>query len=103
MMTSTALDRARLYQDELVAIRHDIHAHPELGLEEYRTSDLVARKLQEWGIEVHRGVGKTGVVGVLRNGNGDTAIGLRADMDALPISSPANWRNGGSRCIAASV
>jgi hippurate hydrolase len=84
-MTSTALDRARLYQDELVAIRHDIHAHPELGLEEYRTSDLVARKLQEWGIEVHRGVGKTGVVGVLRNGNGDTAIGLRADMDALPI------------------
>jgi amidohydrolase len=79
------LDRARLYQHELSAIRHDIHAHPELGLEEYRTADLVARKLEEYGIEVHRGVGKTGVVGVLRNGNGQASIGLRADMDALPI------------------
>ncbi|HEY0422053.1 MAG TPA: amidohydrolase, partial [Rhodopila sp.] len=84
-MTQSALDRARLYQDELSAIRRDIHAHPELGLEEYRTADLVAQKLAEWGIEVHRGVGKTGVVGVLRNGNGQVAVGLRADMDALPI------------------
>ncbi len=84
-MTQSALDRARQYQDELTAIRRDIHAHPELGLEEYRTADLVAKKLEEWGIEVHRGVGKTGVVGVLRNGNGQEAVGLRADMDALPI------------------
>jgi amidohydrolase len=84
-MTQTALDRARLYQDELVVMRRDIHAHPELGLEEYRTADLVARKLEEWGIEVHRGVGKTGVVGVLRNGNGQDAVGLRADMDASQI------------------
>src|SRR5271168_1894701 len=89
-MTQSALDaplidRTRRYQDELTDIRRDIHAHPELGLEEYRTSDLVARKLEEWGIEVHRGVGKTGVVGVLRNGNGQDAVGLRADMDALPI------------------
>jgi hippurate hydrolase len=84
-MTSSPLDRARLYQPELVAIRHDIHAHPELGLEEVRTADLVARKLEEWGIEVHRGVGVTGVVGVLRNGNGQASVGLRADMDALPI------------------
>ena len=84
-MTQSALDRARQYQDELVDIRRDIHAHPELGLEEYRTADLVAQKLEEWGIEVHRGVGKTGVVGVLRNGNGQDAVGLRADMDALPI------------------
>ncbi|HET6609860.1 MAG TPA: M20 aminoacylase family protein [Rhodopila sp.] len=81
----TSLDRARLYQPELTAIRHDIHAHPELGLEEYRTADLVAAKLEEWGIEVHRNVGKTGVVGVLRNGNGQASVGLRADMDALPI------------------
>jgi amidohydrolase len=81
----SALDRARFYQDELSAIRRDIHAHPELGLEEYRTAELVARKLEEWGIEVHRGVGKTGVVGVLRNGNGKASVGLRADMDALPI------------------
>ncbi len=79
------LDRVRSYQDELSAIRRDIHAHPELGLEEYRTAELVARKLEEWGIEVHRGVGKTGVVGVLRNGNGQASVGLRADMDALPI------------------
>ncbi len=79
------LDRIRRYQDELTAIRRDIHAHPELGLEEYRTSDLVARKLEEWGIEVHRGIGKTGVVCVLRNGNGHASIGLRADMDALPM------------------
>jgi amidohydrolase len=84
-MPQSALDRARSFQSELSAIRRDIHAHPELGLEEYRTADLVARKLEEWGIEVHRGVGKTGVVGVLRNGNGQDAVGLRADMDALPI------------------
>ncbi|HVY17553.1 MAG TPA: M20 aminoacylase family protein [Rhodopila sp.] len=81
----TIPDRILGYQDELTAIRRDIHAHPELGLEEYRTADLVAAKLAEWGIEVHRNVGKTGVVGVLRNGNGQAAVGLRADMDALPI------------------
>ncbi len=84
-MTQAKLDRARIYQDELVAIRRDLHAHPELGMEEYRTAEIVAQKLAEWGIEVHRGVGKTGVVGVLRNGNGQAAVGLRADMDALPI------------------
>ena len=84
-MTESALDRARRYQAELTAIRRDIHAHPELGLEEYRTADIVAQKLEEWGIEVHRGIGGTGVVGVLRSGNGQAAVGLRADMDALPI------------------
>jgi amidohydrolase len=84
-MSKSAIDRARSYQNELVAIRHDIHAHPELGLEEVRTAEIVAKKLEEWGIEVHRGVGVTGVVGVLRNGNGQASVGLRADMDALPI------------------
>jgi amidohydrolase len=84
-MTQCTLDRARQYQEELSSIRRDIHAHPELGLQEHRTADLVARKLEEWGIEVYRGVGQTGVVGVLRNGNGEASIGLRADMDALPI------------------
>ena len=83
-MTSP-IDQIRRYHAELTAIRHDIHANPELGLEEHRTADLVARKLEEWGIEVHRGVGTTGVVGVLRSGNGEGTIGLRADMDALPI------------------
>jgi hippurate hydrolase len=81
----TALDAIRGYHDELTAIRRDIHAHPEIGFEEHRTSDLVAAKLAEWGVEVHRGVGGTGVVGVLRRGNGAASIGLRADMDALPI------------------
>jgi amidohydrolase len=89
-MSQSALDRARSFQSELSAIRRDIHAHPELGLEEYRTADLVAQKLEEWGIEVRRGVGKTGVVGVLRNGNGQDAVGLRADMDALPILEATN-------------
>jgi amidohydrolase len=84
-MTQSPLDRVRLYQEELSAIRRDIHAHPELGLQEHRTAELVAKKLEDWGIEVHRGVGHTGVVGVLRNGNGQASIGLRADMDALPI------------------
>jgi amidohydrolase len=73
------------FHDELTAIRRDLHANPELGLEEHRTAEVVAAKLAEWGIEVHRGVGGTGVVGVLRSGNGEQAIGLRAVMDALPI------------------
>jgi len=81
----STIEHIRRDHDELTAIRHDIHAHPELGLEEHRTAELVARKLEEWGIEVHRGVGKTGVVGVLRAGTGNRAIGLRADMDALPM------------------
>ncbi|HET7837665.1 MAG TPA: amidohydrolase, partial [Variovorax sp.] len=68
-----------------VAIRRDIHAHPELGFEEHRTSEKVASLLEEWGIEVHRGIAGTGLVGVLRRGNGKRTIGLRADMDALPL------------------
>jgi len=71
--------------EPIAALRREIHAHPELGFEEFRTSDLVARKLTEWGIEVHRGLGGTGLVGVVKNGNSARAIGLRADMDALPI------------------
>ena len=79
------IDHIRLYQDELTAFRQDLHAHPELGLQEHRTAELVAAQLEALGIEVHRGVGQTGVVGVLRSGNGSGRIGLRADMDALPI------------------
>ena len=71
--------------EELVAIRRDIHAHPELAFEETRTSDIVARELQGYGIELHRGLARTGVVGILRKGTGQRAIGLRADMDALPV------------------
>jgi hippurate hydrolase len=68
-----------------VDIRRDIHAHPELGFEEHRTSDKVATLLAQWGIEVHRGIAGTGLVGVLRRGSGTRSIGLRADMDALPL------------------
>ena len=70
---------------EITAIRHHIHRHPELGFEEAQTSQLVAEKLREWGYEVHVGLAKTGVVGTLKVGNGDKVLGIRADMDALPI------------------
>jgi len=70
---------------EFTAWRRDIHAHPELGFAESRTAELVANRLESFGIEVHRGIGRTGVVGVLRNGASPRTIGLRADMDALPI------------------
>ena len=70
---------------EIQTLRRTIHTHPELRYEEMQTSELIASKLAEWGLEVHRGLGKTGVVGVLRRGNGSRSIGLRADMDALPI------------------
>ena len=73
------------FAHELTAIRRDIHAHPELGFEEERTSTIVAQKLKEWGLEVTTGIGKTGVVGTIRVGNNPRAIGLRADMDALPM------------------
>ncbi len=72
---------------ELTAIRRDIHAHPEMGLEETRTAALVAARLREWGVEVTEGVGRTGVVGTIRGRlPGQRAIGLRADMDALAIT-----------------
>jgi amidohydrolase len=79
------IDRIVQFQAEIQAIRRDIHAHPELRFAENRTSDVVAQKLAAWGIEVHRGMGTTGVVGVIRNGSSNRMIGLRADMDALPI------------------
>ncbi len=70
---------------ELTKIRRDIHAHPELAFQEKRTADIVARELAAYGLEVHRGLAQTGVVGVLRKGSSQRAIGLRADMDALPL------------------
>ncbi len=70
---------------DLIALRHDLHAHPELGFEEHRTSDIVANLLESWGIRVHHGLGGTGVVGTLCVGQGTGAIGLRADMDALAM------------------
>lgn len=73
------------FHNELSEWRRDIHAHPELGFEEQRTADLVAEKLRSFGLDVQRGLGKTGVVATLRVGNSHQTIGLRADMDALPI------------------
>ncbi len=85
-MNSPVLDRLREFHPELTAIRRDIHAHPELGLEESRTAALVAEKLRAWGVDVTEGVGQTGVVGVIKGRlPGQRAIGLRADMDALAI------------------
>jgi hippurate hydrolase len=72
--------------EELSAVRRDIHQHPELCYEEQRTSDLIAAKLTEWGIPVIRGLGKTGVVGIVQNGESKRAVGLRADIDALPMT-----------------
>ncbi len=83
----TLKSAARPYIDELIAIRRDLHAHPELGFEETRTADIVARTLKSYGIEeVHTGIAQTGVVGVVRGrGGSNRAIALRADLDALPI------------------
>ncbi len=85
------LTRIESYAEDLKAIRWDIHAHPEIGFEEQRTSDIVAERLLSWGIEVHRGIGKTGVVGILEGKLGTgRSIGLRADMDALPMQETAD-------------
>ena len=80
------VNRIAAFHDDMVAWRRDLHAHPETAFEEVRTADFVAGKLSEWGIEVHRGLAQTGVVGLLRGrGESQRAIGLRADMDALHI------------------
>ena len=79
------IDDIKAHHAELTAWRRDIHAHPELGFEEHRTADFVAQKLRDFGLEVYTGIGKTGVVGALRVGNTTRSVGLRADMDALPI------------------
>ncbi len=82
---STLLDKLHARADEFMVLRRDIHRHPELAFDEHRTSALVAEKLQGWGYAVERGLGGTGVVGRLVRGSGQRQLGLRADMDALPI------------------
>ena len=79
------------YADELTAIRRDFHQHPEIGFEEVRTSGIVADLLRSWGVdEVHTGIGKTGVVGIIKGKSEGRTIGLRADMDALPMEEQTN-------------
>ncbi len=75
----------RGFEEELRQIRHQIHENPELGLQEFKTSALVAEKLRQWGYEVEQGLATTGIVATLKVGDGEKSIGLRADMDALPI------------------
>ena len=84
-----ALDAIRALEPEMRATRHQIQANPELGFEEFNTSDLVAERLTRWGYAVHRGLGGTGVVGTLVVGDGPKRLGIRADMDALPIQEVA--------------
>ncbi|QIE54881.1 amidohydrolase [Pikeienuella piscinae] len=85
-----AIERIEGYKDELIAIRRDLHEHPELGFEEVRTAGIVAEKLKSWGVEVTTGIGGTGVVGVIEGARPGRTIGLRADMDALPIDEQTN-------------
>ncbi|MBV1879723.1 MAG: amidohydrolase [Pseudomonadales bacterium] len=86
-----ALDTIKNYQQEMTSWRHDIHAHPELAFDEHRTAGIVAEKLRQFGLEVETGIAGTGVVGTLRKGRGNRAIGLRADLDALPILEANNF------------
>ena len=78
------------YVPEMEAVRHDLHAHPETAYEEHRTAKVIADLLKKWGYEVTTGLGKTGVVGRLKVGDGKKSIGLRADFDALPITEMTN-------------
>jgi hippurate hydrolase len=94
-MKMKLIDSVATQVSSLVALRRDIHAHPELCFQEQRTADLVAAKLTEWGIPIHRGLGTTGVVGIVKAGTSTRAIGLRADMDALPMQE-ANTFNHAS-------
>ncbi len=83
--------------EQMTSWRRDIHANPELGFEEIRTASIVSEKLKSWGLEVHQGLGKTGVVGTLRVGNDTRSIGLRADMDALPIDEANSFSHKSTR------
>jgi len=90
-------ERIARMHEEMTGWRRDIHAHPELGFEENRTAGLVADRLRAFGCDVHTGIGKTGVVGVLRAGTAKKAIGLRADMDALPIQEANSFAHRSKR------
>jgi hippurate hydrolase len=90
LRNESLIEDARKDLAHLVALRHDLHAHPEIGLEEVRTAEIVARELANLGYQVHRGLAKTGVVGTLKLGDGRRTLGLRADIDALPILEATN-------------
>ncbi len=102
---TSPVEHIRRYHQELTEIRHDLHSHPELGYMEVRTADIVAAKLQSWGIEVHRGIAKTGMVGVVKGTKSDSgrAVGLRADMDCLPMHETGNvaYKSRNAGCMHA--
>jgi metal-dependent amidase/aminoacylase/carboxypeptidase family protein len=103
-MTDQILQTVQAIEPELIAIRHDLHAHPETGFEEHRTSAIVAAKLRGWGLDVTDSVGRTGVVATLKGKRaGNRSIGLRADMDALNIAEttglPYAHRIGQDACV----
>src|SRR5258705_11099994 len=85
------INRIASFHKDMTAWRRDIHSHPETAFEEVRTADIVAEKLKQFGIETHRGLAKTGVVGVLRSGNSRRAIGFRAATDALEVHETTNF------------
>src|ERR1044072_10020556 len=87
------INRIASFHDDMTAWRNHMHRHPETAFEEVRTADIVAEKLKSCGLEVHRGLAKTGVVGVLRSGNSKRAIGLRADTDALDVHETNNFKH----------
>lgn len=84
-MTHPIIEALQVNEAQFVALRRRFHQQPEIGFEEHKTSEEVARLLGEWGYQVHRGLAGTGVVGTLRAGDGQKRLGLRADMDALPM------------------
>jgi amidohydrolase len=90
-MSADPYPQIKACEGEFIAIRRDLHAHPELAFNEHRTSDLIAQRLAAWGIPTLRGLGRTGVVGIIKCGNGARSIGLRADMDALPIAESSTF------------
>lgn len=93
-----SIDRINELAAEFSKIRRHFHAHPELSNQEFETSKTIAKYLTEWGIEVHTGIGGTGVVGVLKNGDGKKRIALRADMDALPITEANHFAHASQNC-----
>lgn len=93
-----SIDRINELAAEFSKIRRHFHAHPELSNQEFETSKTIAKYLTEWGVEVHTGIGGTGVVGVLKNGDGKKRIALRADMDALPITEANHFAHASQNC-----
>lgn len=95
-MCASAIESIQANAAQITALRRDLHAHPELCFKEVRTADVIANQLRQWGIEVHLGLGTTGVVGVIQGGSADRAVALRADIDALPMTEHNHFAHASS-------